>query len=146
MTGNETSNEILRRKFTGEIYCVRFIYDAEHSGPWGGVRTGQINPDHITYMALSPLSRPRPLQHSVPTEPTSHQHPSALLRPHHLIPVLPASPGPGSLPSSGKTATSFLGRLCLKAGPRERRGQQLDSRSPRGGQSRGWHLMNRTRE
>ena len=37
MTGNEMSNEILRRKFTGEIYSVGFIYDAEHLGLWGGV-------------------------------------------------------------------------------------------------------------
>lgn len=43
MTGNETSNEILHRKFTGEIYEVGFIYDAEHLGLGVGCGMRRIN-------------------------------------------------------------------------------------------------------
>lgn len=65
-----------------------FIYDAEHLGPWGGVRIGQINPVHITCTgavstqppetpaaSLCSLS-PHPLP-PLGTPPSSPPHPSA---------------------------------------------------------------------
>lgn len=87
---------------------MAFIYDAEHLGPWGGVRVGQINPVHITCtgaIATQPPEMPErwcPLQHPLcslsPHPPATPRHSSIL----HLIPVLPASPEPGSLTTSGE--------------------------------------------
>lgn len=63
---------------------------------------------------------------------------------HHFIPVLPASPDLESLTIFGKTAASFLSRLCLEAGPQGHGGERLESRGFRRGQSVGWYLMNLT--
>lgn len=124
MTGNETSNEIPRRKFTGEIYEVTFIYDVEHLGQWGGVWhwTNKSNPHtpHPDSPALAPstwlsiqiglasLQCPCATQtHNSPTQAPPSLTSSA-------CPGLPSPASPGFLSVFGKEAGSHLDKLVLQ--------------------------------